>query len=281
MPDYERSLANIDTFLAAGRKSGTVGLINTLWSDDAQNLLRTAWPGVAYGAGAAWQSAPMDRQAFFSDYARLMYAPSVAPDVAAALKDLTESELDLQKVLGEETMLALWIDPFSPATLKRTAEHLADLRETRLQAEDAEEHLSEALSRGGDPVTLESLWFSSQLLDYAGQKFQTAPELEVMWRSLGPRRPNDEAWWNEWDSQVTHPDHSRLFDLMDAITGLRSAYRREWLAEYTPYRLDTALGHWDAEYQYWRRFQERMKQYSDSSHEGEPLPSLEDLARGH
>ena len=54
------------------------------------------------------------------------------------------------------------------------------------------------------------------------------------------------------DSQTTYPDHSRLFDLMDAITGLRSTYRREWLAEYTPYRMGTALGRWDDEYQSWK-----------------------------
>ena len=281
MPDYERSFANIDTFLAAGRKSGTMGLMNTLWTDDAQNLMRTAWPGLAYGAGAAWQSAAMDHQAFFSDYASLMYAPSVAPEVTAALKDLAESELDLQKVLGDETMLAMWTDPYSLPTLKRTTEHLADLREARLKAEDAEEHLDEALSRGGDPLTLESLWFGSQLLDYAGQKFQTASELHAMWKRLGPRRPNDELWWNEWGSQTTYPDHSRLFDLMDAITGLRSTYRREWLAEYTPYRMDTALGRFDAEYQSWRRFQEKLQEFSESSHEGATLPSLQELAEGH
>jgi hypothetical protein len=103
----------------------------------------------------------------------------------------------------------------------------------------------------------------------------------ALWHRLGPRRPNDELWLNVWYSQVRDPDHSRLFDLMDAITDLRSTYRREWLAEYTPYRLDSALGHWDAEYQYWRRFQERLKQFSESSHEGEPLPSLEDLAEEH
>jgi hexosaminidase len=281
MPDYARSFENIDTFLASGRKSGTMGLINTIWTDDAQNLMRTAWPGIAYGAAAAWQSAPMEREAFFSDYARLTYAPAVAPEVTAALKDLTESELDVQKVLGDESMLALWTDPFLTATLKRTTEHLADLHATRLKAEDAEEHLDEALSRGGDPVTLESLWFGSQLLDYAGQKFQTAPELVAMWQRLGPRRPKDELWWNEWESQVTYPDHSRLFDLMDAITGLRSTYRREWLAEYTAYRLGTALGQWDHEFQYWRHLQERFKQFSESSHEGEPLPSLQELAEGH
>ena len=279
MPDYARSFENIDTFLASGRKSGAMGLINTVWTDDAQNLLRTAWPGMAYGAAAAWQSAPIARQTFFSDYARLTYPPAVAPDVAAALQDLTDSELDLQKVLGDESMLALWTDPFSPATLKRTTEHLADLRETRLKAEAAEEHLDAAQSDGGDPMTLTSLWFGSQLLDYAGQKFETAPELVAMWRRLGPRRPKDELWWNEWDSQVTYPDHSRLSDLMDGITGLRSLYQREWRAEYTDYRLGTALGRWDDEYLSWKHLQERLKQFSESSHAGDPLPSLEELAK--
>lgn len=281
MPDYDRSFANIDTFVVAGRKSGAMGMINTLWSDDAQTLLRASWPGLAYGAAAAWQTVAMDRQTFFADYARLVYGPAVAPEVTAALHDLTRAELDLQKAVGGSTMLALWKDPFYPATLKRTTEHLADLRATRLEAEDAEEHLDKALLRGGDPVTLEGLRFGSRLLDYAGQRFQTAPELKALWQRFDSRRPADEVWWNEWDSQVTHPDHSRLFDLMDAITGLRSQYRSEWLAQYTPYRLDTALGRWSAEYEYWRHFHERMKQFSESSHEGEPLPSLEDLAEGH
>jgi hexosaminidase len=278
MPDYERSFANIDTFLAAGRKSGAMGLMNTLWTDGAQNLLRTAWPGLAYGAGAAWQSAPMDHQAFLADYSQIMYSPAVAPEVTAALKDLTESELDLQKALGDETMLTMWADPHFPPILKRTTEHLADLRETRLKAEDAEEHLAEALSRGGDPVTLESLRFGSKLLDYAGEKFQTAPELEAMWKWLGPRRPKDEQWWNEWGSVTTYPDHSRLFDLMDTITGLQSLYRREWLAEYTPYRMGTALGRYDKEYQTWLRFQEKLEEFSEATKEGDPLPPLSSFA---
>jgi len=278
MPDYARSFENIDTFLANARKSGAMGMMNTVWTDDAQNLLRTAWPGMAYGSAAAWQSPPMDRQAFFTDYARLMYAPTVAPDVTAALNDLSQSELDLQKALGDDTMLAFWTNPDSPAALKRTTEHLADLRQTRLAAEDAEEHLDQALSQGGDPVTLESLRFGSRLLDYAGQKFQTMPELEAMWKRLGSRRPKDDLWWNGFESLLTYPDHSRLFDLMDAITGLRSAYQGEWLEEYTPYRLGTALGRFDEEYQYWHHFQEQLQNFSESTQEGSPLPPLSSLA---
>jgi hypothetical protein len=281
MPDYARSFENIDTFLASGRKSGAMGLMNTLWTDDAQNLLRTAWPGVAYGAAAAWQSAPVDREKFFADYSELTYPPSVAAEVMQALKDLEGSELALQKAIGDDTMLALWRDPFAPAMLKQSTDHLNDLRQTRLLAEDAETRLEHALSEDGDPATLQCLLVGSRLLDYAGARFQTAPELETMWRNLGPRRPKDEVWWNNWESQVTYQDHSRIIDLMDAITELRSQYRSAWLDEYTAYRLDSALTRWEAEALYWRTLQERLLTFSERSHEGQSLPPLETVVEGH
>ncbi len=281
MPDYARSFENIDTFLASGRKSGAMGLMNTLWTDDAQNLLRAAWPGVAYGAAAAWQSSPVDRQNFFAGYSELTYPSAVAPEVAQALKDLEASELALQKAIGDDTMLALWRDPFAPAMLKQSTDHLGDLRQTRLLAEDAATRLDQALSEGGDPVTLQCLLVGSRLLDYAGERFQTAPELEKMWRSLGPKRPKDDEWWNNFESQVTYQDHSRIIDLMDAITELRPQYRAAWLDEYTAYRLDSALVRWDAEAEYWRELQDRFRTFSDSSHEGQSLPPLETVVRGH
>lgn len=277
-PDFIRSFDNIDTFLAAGRKSGAEGLMNTVWTDDGQMLMRMTWPGMAYGAAAAWQPRPMDRGAFISSYTQLVYPAGVATEAALALNDLAGAELELQRVLGEGTMVALWGDPFAPSTLKKCTENQDHLRRTRLLAEDAEEHLDRSLSLGGDPVTLGSLLFGSRLLDYAGQKFQTAPELEQMWRRLGPRRPPGEVWWNGWSSQVTYQDHSRLVDLMDAVTELRPAYRSEWLAEYTPYRLESALGRWDAEFEYWRRLQARLEAFSRSSREGDALPSLESIA---
>src|SRR5262249_42102265 len=162
--DFIRSFDNIDTFLAAGRKSGAAGLMNTIWTDDAQMLVRMTRPGMAYGAAAAWQTGPMDRGAFINDYTRVVYPPTVATEAALALEDLGRSEAELQKVLGGETMLALWGDPFAPSTLKKCAESREHLRQTRLLAEDAEEHLNHALSLGGDPGTLNSLLFGSRLL---------------------------------------------------------------------------------------------------------------------
>lgn len=274
-PSFTRSFQNIDEFLAAGRKSGALGMMNTIWTDDAQELVRQTWPGMAYGAAAAWQSQPMDQSAFFSEYSRLMYPANAAADVARALQDLDRSEQALENVFGRETMLVLWRNPFDPARMEKEAAHMADLRQVRLLAEDAEEHLDRALAAGADPLTLSSLRFGARLLDYAGQRFQTVPELQEMWTKLGPKRPSDEVWWNNWSSMVIYPDHSRLADLEDTITELRAQYRAEWLAEYTPYRLDSALAHWDMEYQFWESIQARLFDFSESSHEGDPLPKLE------
>jgi len=276
-PDFARSFENIDTFLAAGRKSGSMGIINTIWTDDGQMLMRMAWPGMAYGAAASWQSTPIDHQGFFPEYARLMYPPKVAPEVATALADLTGSELAIQKSIGDDSMLVLWANPFAPSVYKKCSANQEALKRTRLLAEDAMEHLDRALAMGGDPVTIGNLLFGAELLDYAGQKFQTAPELDAMWRRLGPKRPKDEVWWNEWNSQVSYQDHSRLVDLMDAITELRKSYQSEWLAEYTPYRLDSALVRWDAEADFWRKLQVRLDSFSNRSREGDALPALETL----
>jgi hexosaminidase len=276
-PDFDTSFENIDTFLAAGRRSNVLGMINSVWADDAQLLFRMSLPGMAYGAAAPWQSTPMDRQNFFSTYAQIMYPRAIAGDVGSALTNIARSETILQKVLGPQTMFALWQHPFVPAYRKALNGHAEDLRETRLRAEDAETSLYHALANGGDAATLNSLIIGTRLLDYAGQRFQTPLELTGLWQRLGSKRPGSDRWWNEWESQVVYQDHSRIVDLLDAITELRARYRAEWLTEYTPYRLDSALGKWNGECQYWQTVQERLQQFSDSSHEGDSLPPIEQI----
>jgi hexosaminidase len=276
-PDFDITFENIDTFLAAGLRSGALGLVNSVWADDAQLLFRMSLPGMAYGAAAPWQSVPMDRANFFSDYARVMYPAAIAPDIASALSNMTIAETDVGKLLDRQSMFGLWEDPFFPTYYKKLAAHRDDLHETRLHAERAETALLHARSLGVDPETVNSLMIGSQLLDYAGEKFQTPLDLEAIWQKFGGTRPDSERWWNEWESQVTHYDHSYITDLMDRITGLKPAYRTEWLKEYTPYRLGAALGRWDAEYQYWRGVHEKLRHFNDSTHAGERLPALDEL----
>lgn len=277
VPDFDTTFENIDTFLAAGRRSGALGLVNSVWADDAQLLMRMSMPGIAYGAVAPWQSVPMDRNNFFSEYAQLLYPAGIAPDIASALNDLTIAETDIKKLLGDQSMFGLWEDPFFPAYYDKLAAHREDLHETRIHAERAETALLHARDTGGDSSTFNCLILGSALLDYAGEKFQTPLDLTAIWQKIGNTRPDEERWWNEWESQVTHYDHSYLTDLMDRISDLKPIYRSEWLEEYTPYRLNAALGRWDAEYQYWRGIHEKLRHFNDSTKAGDSLPPLNEV----
>ena len=279
VPDFDYTFGNIDNFLAAGRQAHPMGFMNTVWSDSSQSLMRMAWPAIAYGAVAPWQTAPMDRARFFASYCALLFPAAVAPEVASGLEKLNQAELKLQKVLGQETMHRLWDDPFEPETLKTASEHREDLRQCRLLAEEAQEHFYRALKQKGDRSLIDSVLLGARMLDYAGLRFLSAVELSDRWQELGPK-VNPSTWWNNFGSEWIYQSHSRPVDLMDQITELRKLYQAAWREEYTPYRLESTLGRWDAEYEYWRQAQAHLRAFSRKLKDGDPLPPLEHVLAG-
>jgi hypothetical protein len=275
-PKFTRTFDNVDQFLAAGRKYGVLGMLHTGWTDDAHVLFRPALPAVAYGVIAPWQAAPIDRASFYSDYARHMYPPAVAPHVAAALDALQKSDDLLFDGLGGRTRYQMWLDPLEPKRLKFYAGHREQLREGRTRAEQAQEHLLQALAKGGDPATLDGLLLGARTLDYAGMKplfaLQIAGYLERC------RAEKDAASVRLFlRIETVDKDHSLLADLADATMELKEEFSRNWLYEFTRYRLGSALGRWDMEYQYWRKLQMNIDLFSRSYKQGEPVPALEEF----
>ena len=273
--NLDMTFANIDNFLAAGRRSGALGMINSVWTDSAQCFLRLTWPAMAYGAAAPWQSLPMDRDGFFGQYATLMFPGAAAAEVAAVLEDLNKSEVAIERVFGEASIHEMWGDPFSAANLKRTADHQEDLRQVRLLAEKAQTHVYRAMKNGADSSMLQPLLVAGRMLDFAGYKFLNGLEIAERWRSFGSY--NSDRYWNEIESEVVYQSHGRLADMMDEATQIAVAYRSAWLAEYTPYRLAAAVGRWDNEYSYWLRLQNRFRSATRGLHEGDSLPPIESV----
>jgi hypothetical protein len=66
-------------------------------------------------------------------------------------------------------------------------------------------------------------------------------------------------------------------DMMDGITETKEGYRAAWLEQYTPYRLGTALGRWDAEYEFWRQAQVKFEDLRTTFKTGDALPTLQQL----
>ena len=271
-PDFAVTFANIDGFLADARKSGALGIINTNWADDAQLLYRTTLPGIAYGAAAAWQPGPMDRARFFADYAAHYYGPA-AGEMGPALDTLARAQQAISRAIGSEDMFRLWDDVFAPDRLARAQSHLEELRAARLLAEEAQERLY----RVRDSYTVPALLMGARLIDYAGMKYLYAAEIaDIFQKKLGPKPTRaDVSFW--LGRQASARNHGRIGDLMDAITEMREAYRQAWDAEYLPYRQAAALGRFDGEYEYWRKFQARLWEAQRNYREGGPVPTLEGL----
>ena len=115
------------------------------------------------------------------------------------------------------------------------------------------------------------------MLDYAAMKYAYAAEMAEFWRQLGPHPKREDLGFLLF-SEINAQNHSRIEDLIDAVPELRDSYRAAWLAEYTPYRLGTVLGKWDAEFEYWWSLQRRLNKFEASFHDGDALPPFESFS---
>ena len=118
-PDYHRSFFNINGLTASGKKLGTMGMMNTGWTDCGQTLYRLSLPGLAFGAAAGWQAGPVDTNTFFADYTALTYPAAVAAEIAPALEELSTVEEMFESILGNTTFHGFWRDVLEPNYLAR------------------------------------------------------------------------------------------------------------------------------------------------------------------
>jgi hypothetical protein len=278
-PEFTRTFQNIDGFVEQGRAGGALGVIHTAWTDDAQSIYREALPAFAYGGAAAWQQERVNRETFFADYSRLVYSADIASEVAAGIRAMAESQDLLSEALGSETMFRMWDDPLTAPHLKRYREQREKLHKSRLLSEEAQTHFIGALAHDDATGTLASLLLGARMLGYVCMRDLYAIEIEDWHKRLGARPTSSDAHFH-LGTQGASRNHSRLADLMDESTALREAYREAWLKEYTPWRMGSALGRWDAEYEYWRRLQARIWETLDGFKDGAEFPSLESLRSG-
>jgi hexosaminidase len=272
-PDFEKTFRNIDTFLAAGSRAKSIGMINTVWTDDQQCLHRTFWPGMAYGSAAAWKSVPISADTFFKDYAHLMYTENAAENLGIAFTQLARAQSLLETAVGHDTMDRLWQSPFTVAAQKVLRAHSNELHQARLLAEDAQATFQQSTTNEVDRTTLDSFLFGSRLLDYVAMRGQYAIEIDDLWRRIALRQGHDEQLWERLISTIS-PGHGRVGDILDSLSLLLPEYRKNWEAEYQPYRMQTALARWETEYQFWLRVQSRIQRFHAAYRGGSPLPSL-------
>jgi hypothetical protein len=56
-PDFQTAEVNISNYVRDGVKNGAMGMLNTTWDDDGENLFSYNWYPLAWGAEVAWSPA--------------------------------------------------------------------------------------------------------------------------------------------------------------------------------------------------------------------------------
>jgi hypothetical protein len=271
VPDFDHTLRNVDGLIKSARKFGSAGILHTQWTDDGQVLMRMADPAVAYGPVATWQNEAMPRETYYSRYAQLIH-PRHHAAVSQILADVSAAQSALEAAVGTRTFHTLWISPLEKKPLERARRNAAAIGGARVRAEAVQAGLLELLKEGSDPF-YESLLYGARLLDYMALRQLYALELDEFRQALtkGPKRSTYRLLIGIETSDHTH---SRLFDLMDAAGELKAQLRELWLRDYLPYRLETATGRWQFEFQRWQNLQERLANGWHSYADGDPAPLL-------
>jgi len=56
LPDTRTATANIQVYVRDGAKHGALGMLNTTWDDEGEQLAGWNWHGIAWGAECAWNA---------------------------------------------------------------------------------------------------------------------------------------------------------------------------------------------------------------------------------
>jgi hypothetical protein len=275
-PSFDISFENVDLLLKAGRKYNTIGFINSAWTDDPQTLTRLGFPDFAYGSIASWQSVPMDQKNFFTNYSNALYQRPLARQVGMAHEAMLQAAKLIRGALGR-TNLPFWENPFTPKADKAIKANVDNLRLGRMASQEAQIHIREAMKYGIDTSTLYTMLVGAKELDLLALKYLYAGEITNFYNEFKDgkeRNPANDRDFSRLMSEIVADYHSKAFYMMGDIKQIKEMFRKAYLNEYEPFRLEIAMGKFDEEFSFWLRLQRRLWAARQQYFEKGKLPSF-------
>ncbi len=238
-PDIDAAFTNIERFVTEGKAAHVLGLFQTVWHDDGETLYEATWYPVLYAAANAWESAPVPRERFASDFPSAFFGSDDA-HYAADLNDLARCRTLLRASPREYGNYLFWSDAFDPALV--TIGTKLDLSALRLAAEDALAHL-----RSSPPPPLHAnaaavMELAARRYDTLGRNLQIAAEARAYYddarAELGGK--NDALLYRGLN--VTK---YLFWEQRDMLLGLEPAVRASWEYESRPDHVAAVLERYD------------------------------------
>ena len=257
-PNNDTASVNIVNFVRDGQRAGVLGVMNTEWDDDGETLFENTWYGVALGAAAAWQAAPLDLNAFERDFDWSFFRHE-GDGLTKAVRTLGS----FNTLLGvNQTDELFWRDPFTEDFQQNVSRKLEEkTRQMRLDAEDVEETIIRERPRVRRNLqALDSMRLAARRFDHMGRRAQVIEQISRdYWDAY--LNLNDRRRVRGGLRRYTGAVYNSLREMAEEITELREAYRAQWLRENREYWLASVLARYDLAASRWLS---RSKQLEDA-----------------
>lgn len=250
-PLYDNAVVNIQNYVRDGARHGALGMLNTTWDDDGENLFTWNFYGTSWGAACAWRPPDADLEGYNAAFSQLMYG---TPDdkVVRAIELLTACRRN--PLTRGNSNAGFWVRPFNAlaTTFEAVDAQSAELCETTQEAigllEAARE---EARFHAGD---LDYLLLAARRLHYIGRARQLQLHCAYQYSSAAAAFPEAREAGPALETAVAAAE-----ELVTRVEDLREDYERLWLAENRPWWLDRNLAKYDALLGDLRAQHERLK----------------------
>lgn len=264
-PNNEFATVNIRNFVRDGQAVNALGVMNTNWDDDGETLFEMTWYGVALGAAAGWENAPLNVEDFDSKFDWAFFRAENA-DFTKNIRTLGSASkmLDLQNI----TQNALfWQDPFTPQFQRRAFSSLDKAKNLRVQVEEIEENL---IKNGGkakrNREMIPAMQFAAERFDHLGRRLTLIDQLsQTYWEgylNMSDRRRVRKLTW------FSGAIYNWLREAGEEAAELKRKYRELYLSENKPSHLESVLQRYDNAIQMWldksRQINEALARYSET-----------------
>ncbi len=237
-PDYINARRNIANFVRDGAKYNALGMLNTAWDDDGENLTNWNWYGFLFSADCAWRPGEVTDADFDAVFPRSFYGIA-GDDVSKAVILLSECN----KVLGVPgaSDSIFWEDPFTGKSPVSAANFWARARKLHDMANEALAILETQRPKvARNAETFDFLTFPARRFAHLARKFIVAHELGQSYRGAF-----DKADDRALVERALAEGILKLEQLKTDLYDLREEYARLWLQENRPYWLDRILARYD------------------------------------
>ncbi len=260
LPDFRAAAVNIRNFVRDGAKHGALGVLNTSWDDDGENLNAPNWYGFAWGAECAWNASGTPREDFDRRVGAVLFGEP-GEHFGKAIRLLSDP-----RVSGMKNR-AFWADDFAPIRAgagKPAVERVAIVRQAM---EELEACRADATV---DADLLDAVRFGAR-------------RMELVYRRQLDRVAATDAYQQALDGAAEEAPGK--VDLAieairrdrDAYAELRARWRQLWLGENKPYALVWSLERYDRVIGQYDQVLAKLAAARRAAVEGKPLPSAGDV----